>query len=51
MEIVMLVMLALAAIGSSLAVRRHQQAVAWERELEIAFGAGPSPEMPRHRFL
>ena len=42
-----LVLVALAALGA----RRHQQAVAWDRELDKAFGANHKREMPRHRSL
>ena len=50
MEFVLLAVLALGVLAS-LAVRRHHQVVAWDRELDTAFGAGARPELSGHRQL
>lgn len=50
MELLLLVVLVLIAACTML-VHRHQQAVAWDRELERAFGVNASREIPRHRTL
>jgi len=42
-----LVVVALAATG----VHRHLQAVAWDRELDQAFGTSTKRDLPRHRTL
>lgn len=50
MEVLLLVALVLIAACTML-VHRHQQSVAWDRELDQAFGVSASREMPRHRTL
>lgn len=42
--------LLLVVAGAWVAHRRHV-ALAWDRELEAAFGSFESREMPRHRLL
>jgi hypothetical protein len=42
-----LVVLAVVAV----LVHRHLQTVAWDRELDQAFGVTPDREIPRHRTL
>ena len=42
-----LVIVALTATG----VHRHQQAAAWDRELDQAFGTNTKRDLPRHRTL
>lgn len=50
MELLLLVLLALVAAGA-LAVHHHLQVVAWDRELDQAFGVTAQREIPRHRAL
>ena len=50
MEVVLLLALALVGLGALL-VHRHHQAVAWDRELDNAFGVTAQREVPRHRSL
>ena len=50
MEFALLAVFVLVALGS-LALRRHHQVVAWDRELDTAFGAGVRPELSGHRRL
>ena len=50
MEVLVLIGAVLIAAGTML-VHRHLQAVAWDRELDQAFGVNPSREIPRHRTL
>lgn len=49
MEVLLLIALVLVVACTTL-VRRHQQAVAWDRELDEAFGVDPTREI-RHRTL
>lgn len=50
MELLVLLALALVALGVVL-THRHQQVLAWDRELDQAFGASADREMPHHRTL
>jgi hypothetical protein len=48
----LLIAVALVLVGLTVSfVHRHQQAVAWHRELEQAFGTSAQREIPRHRSL
>lgn len=50
MEVLLLLALVLLALGA-VAVYRHQQVTAWDRELDRAFGVSADREIPRHRRL
>jgi hypothetical protein len=50
LEVVFLLALALVGL-CALLVHRHQQTVAWDRELDQAFGVTAQREVPRHRRL
>lgn len=50
MELLLVPVLVLLVLGAVL-VHRHQQATAWDRELDKAFGVTPDRELPRHRAL
>jgi hypothetical protein len=50
MGFLLLGVLILLALSATL-VHRHQQSVAWSRELDQAFGVDGLREMPRHRTL
>lgn len=50
MELLLVLAMVALALGGVL-VHRHQQAVAWHRELESAFGTSADREIPRHRAL
>lgn len=49
-ELLLLLAAALVAVAV-LFVRRRQQTIAWDRELEDAFGARSARKMPSHRSL
>lgn len=52
MELLLLLMPVLVVLGLCAAlVRRRQQAQAWDRELEQAFGVTGHREIPPHRAL
>ena len=51
MVVVLLTLSALLAAVAVWAVHRHVATVAWDRELEAAFGGAERKEMPRHRVL
>ncbi len=46
-----LLLAAVLVAACCLLVHRHQQVVAWDRELDKAFGITGSREIPRHRTL
>lgn len=50
LEVVFLLALALVGL-CALLVHRHQQTVAWDRELDQAFGVTAQRDVPRHRRL
>lgn len=50
MELLLLLALALVAVGAMF-VHRHQRVVAWNRELNEAFGARARRELSQHRRL
>lgn len=50
MEVLLVLAVVLLAFAGVL-VRRHLQVVAWDRELETAFGLAADREIPRHRTL
>jgi hypothetical protein len=51
MVVVLLMLSALLAAIAVWAVHRHAATVAWDRELETAFGIADRKDMPRHRVL
>jgi hypothetical protein len=50
MELLLVLTFALASLAVAL-VHRHQKVVAWDRELDAAFGDSSQRELPRHRTL
>ncbi len=50
MEMLLLLALMVVALGGVL-VHRRLQVLAWDRELESAFGVATDREVPRHRTL
>lgn len=50
MELLLVAVLAVVALGALLVHRRHQVA-AWERELEQAFGTAGARDIASHRRL
>jgi hypothetical protein len=50
MQVLLLLVLVVLALVAVL-VHRHQQVVAWDRELDQAFGMSTDREIPRHRTL
>lgn len=50
MEMLLVLAVLALALGAVL-LHRRQQAVAWDRELESAFGRTADREIPRHRVL
>lgn len=51
MTVVLLLCAALLLGVTARGWRRHVEAVAWDRELELAFGSYERRELPRHRTL
>ena len=43
--------LLLVVLAGAFLAHRHHVVLAWDRELEAAFGSSESREMPRHRVL
>ena len=41
----------LVALGSAWVVRRRYETLAWNRELDLAFGVSARRELPAHRTL